>query len=323
MNSRQESRLSMLREVKGYLEQHTAVTGQLPNFGVYFAKLETALNKAGELALGQMSAQSGQGLMKQRAREALTGLTIDMARRVKAFAMLGGNMELAAQTNISKRRMMLVADTVAANTARGVLHKATENAPVLGPYGVGSAELGALEGAIAAYEAVLSAPRTAIAKRKSVLAGFALQLEEAMAVLKFIDMLVEIVKDEQGGFYDGYRSARKLKNHSLRHLAMRGKVSDAATGKGLGGVKVELALDAAWLEVKWEKEIKRLMRSRVLLVKKTYNKGGWWVKHMKEGTWHLRASLVGYATHVETVYVVKGEMKVVEVEMERLVVGGE
>lgn len=311
--------MSMLRQVKMYLVQHTEVTERLPNFGVYFAKLETATAKAWELGMGQAIAWSSQGQRKRQARLAMTSLTVDMARRVKAFAMLGDNLVLGMEMNIGKRQLVLAADTVAADIARGVLHRAIDNAPMLGPYGVGEAELSALEGAIDAYAAVISSPRMAIATRKSQLMGFALQLKEAMDALQLIDMLVEIVKDEKGGFYDGYHSARKLINHSVRHLAMRGKVRDAATGKGLGGVKIELAQDEAWLEVKGEKEIRRLVRNRVLVVKKTYNKGGWWVKHLKDGTWSFRASLVGYATHVETVYVVKGEMKVVEVEMKRIV----
>ena len=308
----------MYREVVGYVALHTEVTDRLPGFGMHLSRLKAAIEGVTMYSRRQSEGWMGKADEKRRRREEMTEKALDMSRRLRAYAMAGDDLVLAAEMNLSKRKFVHMADTLVAGLAGRVLERAKTHATGIEPYGIGTAETTSLEGAIAAYVALVSVPRAAQAARKANREGLVIELRKGKEALEMMDMLMEIVKYEEVGFYGSYRSLRRVRDHSTRHLGMQGKVLDAATGKGLRSVSIELAREKGMLETKGEREVKRLIRKRELVVRKSQKKGGWWVKHLKEGEWHLRAILAGYKTLEMTVYVVKGEMTKVEVRMERV-----
>jgi hypothetical protein len=101
--------------------------------------------------------------------------------------------------------------------ARNIAEAAWARTGQLADYGTGEAEYKTLIAAIAAYSALILSPREAISERKQYTGNLAQTLAAADSVLvDKMDKIVARVKNTHPWFYNGYKSARAIKNGGHR-----------------------------------------------------------------------------------------------------------
>jgi hypothetical protein len=121
------------------------------------------------------------------------------------------------------------------------------------------------------------------------------------AAINEIDVLMEIIRNTQSEFYEGYKAVRMIVDSGTRKFALSGKVKDSVTGDALRGAKVifKLKTEAEEIEIK----------------KRTANAGGFIIKHLDEGDYQVSVSKPGYEIGHFTVHVTEGIFNRFEAEL--------
>ncbi len=122
-----------------------------------------------------------------------------------------------------------------------------------------------------------------------------------------MDAAVEIVRLTQVNFYKGYQKARKVTVTGTGSMAVKGYLTDAATGLPLRGAMVSFALDGA--------AVVKATVTKPDVVKKTGPKGGFNLKTLPAGVYDVTCTKNGFAGQSASVAVSDGEKAVMEIQL--------
>ena len=308
MKSRQESKLSMYLAVKDYLTTSTAIVTPLPNYPEFSASFVDAIAQIQTHGEQQMFDKSGLKANKEQLRSTLVMLAADSYRKLQAYARYANNQLLLSESRFSVTTLKTATDNVLREYTQGVYDLAQSNLNQLEPYGITQESQAVLLNTINAYVEAIPKPRIGKAERKQSTLLLAGAFATADKALGNIDAVVEIVRLAQTNFYNGYRTVRKLMNTGVIPLAVKGVVTDAVTGEPLKNVVLSFALDGNGRNP-------RATKSNVVVVKKTAPKGGFYIKSLTAGSYHVTLQKRGYADQVLTVAVSNGEMSELRVQL--------
>jgi len=132
-----------------------------------------------------------------------------------------------------------------------------------------------------------------------------------------MDAAVEIIRLTQPNFYNGYRTARKVISTGKSKLAVKGTITDAATGEPLKGVTVSFCPECVEPTGQAAANAMSAAKEEVVLTKRTAEKGGFNIKSLPEGVYKVTAKKNGYKEQVVAVAVNDGEMGDLNVELSR------
>ena len=211
MDKKQENQLTMFYAVEKTLERHTAVWSGVPamatattEYGANIASLEACVEK-------QVIDIRGFARAKAEAEAAMAALTLQVAGGVRAYATVVGDSVLADKMNVTRSALVRHRDSVVAQHCQGIHTEATAVVGSLADYGVLPATLTALQEAIDAYVAAITAPRNAITQRKGATAELRMLLKDTTKLLvKRLDSLVEQFRMSQPVFYRDYHNSRMI-----------------------------------------------------------------------------------------------------------------
>ena len=185
----------------------------------------------GTAAAAQQAVITGVAADKQAARTALTNELFAVAATLAAYAADAANRELYNASYFPASDLRRLTDEKLLATASLVADNATANLSNMANYGLTADKVATLSAANAAFAAALATPRWAIVVRKNNHRELAALTAQAMTLLKeHIDNAVNSLIFAQPVMAKEYRSARHLVNVGHRHTALRGVVTDAATG---------------------------------------------------------------------------------------------
>ena len=236
----QERKLSMYLVVMTGLERTDAeVSGLIPKFGFYRDALGSAIVDIGEFSKIQVRNIKGTAAQKLRCRTALVAACLEVLRRIRAYAVDEGDVELEALVDYPSWHLEQVADTILIDGCRVVYRAGLERTGLLVDYGVSVVLLERLEGAIVAFEEMIPKPRLKIVTKKDATAALKRLFGETDVLLQKMDKVFEMIRGEHPGFYRNYRSNRLLTGGGYRKVAVLGKVKDA-DGAVLGRVEVSV-----------------------------------------------------------------------------------
>lgn len=307
MTGKQETKLTMYVGVDKQVMDNSTIVNQLPNFQFNYEKFKETI-AAIQVTTGiQVFDKSGFGSEKDLYREELVRLVADTARKMMAFAVNQNNQVLLKEVDITESTLKRSRDTILKELAQGIFNRAQTYLPLLSDYGLNDANLEALKSAIAAYSEAIPKPRLSIAEQKQATLQLAKLFEEADTYLDKMDVLVEIVRTNQIGFYEAYRNARKLINVGVGTLALKGLVKEANTGEPVNGASLRFVLQ----------NTSQSGKATEAFVKKTAAKGGINLKTLTEGMYEVTASKNGYKTRVVTVAVNASDTTEMLIELER------
>jgi hypothetical protein len=299
MTNYQESKLSMYLATRDFMTANVTILTALPNFAANQTAFQGAITQIQVNSTLQVFDKTGIAANKSAAKKTLIGLAVDTARKVTAYAKLNNNQTLLMEVNYSESGLKKLPDTTLRDAAQGIYDRTQSNLAALATYGITAAMQTALQNAITAYNTEVPKPRLGITERKQATMLLASLFKTADGALDNIDATVEIVRNTQPNFYNGYKTARKIVVTGAGSLAAKCVVTEAATGNPLPVATVKFVLDGG-----------------LVLTKKTAAKGGFVVKTLAAGTYAVSASKPGYKDKELSLYLSEGEMKELVFKME-------
>ena len=201
--------MSMLYAVRQVMEQHATTWNTVP--AIVTAKSELDANIAsleGALTV-QLRDITGHTEAKAVARKAMEDRTIFVAGGVMAFAVATGDEGLAEEMNIFPSELAKIRDSEVAQRCQHVLDAANTNAASVADYGIGAAEIAALQTALDEYKVLVQQPRNVISARKSAGTEIAMLVRDSMKLLtRRMDMLMRRYMSAAPELHRQYTNAR-------------------------------------------------------------------------------------------------------------------
>ena len=302
MNSKQENKFTMYLAVQAICNDLLAVLSLLPQFTDWFTKFTTVIKNIKTYSEAQELDYKGKAETKGARKLNLIDQTMEIIRRVVAYATVNDLYELKEEVNYSTSELKRSADTVLRTICQVVNESATSVLTELDTYGVTQAMLDDQQTAIDDYFKEVTAPREGIISRKNATAALLVEFKTGDEILrKRIDKLVEMLKTTDVEAYKSYTNARIIidlgKGKKNGHYAIDGKVIDFETGMPLSGVAVSI------------------VGSTIIVM--TGTDGIFNIPVNAMGEYVLRAEKEGYKALVEDEVIVGAEPTDVILEMEK------
>ena len=162
------------------------------------------------------------------------------------------------------------------------------------------------------YQNTIGKPGASRAESTQVTQQLSDYFKKADEYLYYMDLAVEIVRLSEPVFYHAYRNARKIIDNGTGSLAVKGFVTEQASGEPVKGATLlftplgeDGALRAAGAMVSSS------------ISKKTDEKGGYNIKSLPEGVYQVVVKKVGYEEQVTQVAIAAGERKTLDVVLQR------
>jgi hypothetical protein len=217
MKTKQINKLTMYLAVGGICDGSPAVWQPLQAFADAYADFKTRV--ANIQAFGQSQAQDNSGVAKdkQAARAAMCNATLPITRAVHAYAVKTRNNLLIMQVNFTLSELMGGRDVQSAERCQNIYAAANANLAGLASYGITAAKLAPLGNAIAAYNALISAPRQVRAQGKTITGNIETEFAAADDALVLMDDLLGQLGDAK--FVSNYTNARIIVDTAASHAS--------------------------------------------------------------------------------------------------------
>lgn len=275
MDQLQERKRSMYYVVEDYLATVPAATiATMPEFGANFGKFTDTVAKIRQQSESQTTNRVGYRMVKNDLKLDMTKQAIDVASRIKAYAINIGDVVLREEMYQRTSNLFRKPDTICADICRYIQGKGVALLASLAPYGVDTALLDALKDSIDAYTDYIPKPRAGIVARGQATMEMRQLFGNSDAVLRHMDALVTMLQYSEPEFYAAYFSSRKIIRPGYRTLSLAGLVIDA---DGAPLSKVSVVIEDTGI------------------TRKTTLNGGFQVKDLDSGMYSIRLSKPGYA----------------------------
>ena len=209
MTSSQENRLSMYYAVKDVLNTHQVVWSVTVAFAAAVAEFLTNIGTLESVVAKQVIDIRGFAKSKAKAEDVLVETALKVAGATLAYATVTKNAVLATQMRVSDSGLRAFRDGIIAQACQGIHDSANAEILNLADYGLLAADLTALQDAIDAYVALVSAPRNAIASRKGHTAELALMMKDTSKLLDDrMDAMMVLFVETDPEFHREYFVAR-------------------------------------------------------------------------------------------------------------------
>lgn len=155
----------------------------------------------------------GYAIDKGAKKEEMVRATLRIANQVFAYAEDNNDIVLREKVDVSYSDLIAPRDAVVAQKCQGIHDEANAVIAGLAAYGVVAVDLTALQSLIDGYEAVISAPRTAVTVRKGATEAIETLIKEGTTILKNrMDKLMSEFELSDPAFYQEYFDARIVVN---------------------------------------------------------------------------------------------------------------
>jgi hypothetical protein len=230
---------------------------------------------------------------------------------MQAYARYANNQLLLSETKFTESDLKNATDNELRDHAQGIYDRAQANLTDLAAYGITGATQTSLLNTINAYVEAIPKPRIGKTETKQSTQQLANAFAAADSALKNIDVIVEIVKLTQPNFYNGYKTVRKLIITGRSSLAVKGVVTDLASGEPIQNAILSFAPDGNGAMANLAN------KSSDVLVKKTAEKGGFSIKTLPAGKYHVTCIKPGYAEQTAVLAVSEGERSELNLQLSK------
>ncbi|MEO8068987.1 MAG: hypothetical protein ABI599_14925 [Flavobacteriales bacterium] len=208
-----EDRFTMFYSASTACDNHNAVWAALVPFANAVTAFQAKITEIEQEIETQGLDLDGYAINKGKRKEQMVRKTLTTANQVFAFAEDTDATVLREKMDVSYSDLIAPRDAVVAQKCQGIHDEANAVIALLAPYGVVAADLTALQTLIDAYEAVISAPRTAITVRKGATGNIETLIREGTTILtNRLDKLMSEFKDSSPAFHQEYFDARIVVN---------------------------------------------------------------------------------------------------------------
>jgi len=241
MTSKQSSIYSMLRRVLLFLKKISELFADLPVIVELTTELETKLVEIDSFRQQQATDITGLKKQKDGLRKTALQKGVEICHAILVYAHKAGNNVLANEMYYTETELNKMSDNDL-ETALGVIYKSVlANKDNLISYGINTVKITNFKTSLDAYKEAIGTPKGGTIGRKQSTDQLALLFDEEMETIGDIDLMMDMFKFSNPALYSEYQQNRKI-NYFSGSLMVNGYITDAETGVGLPGVKMEFML---------------------------------------------------------------------------------
>ena len=297
MNTIQESHQHMYRKVFGFSNENKHLTGGLPGYLENLGKLEFTVRAIEVAAEEQKLDSKGITKYKLQARNQLSTLGADTARKLTSFAKLTNNTVLLGKVSLTETDFKRFSDEALRDYAQIIYNAAQPNVSELANYDVTVDTQAQFLSAINIYNEVLASPNIAETIKKQATEKLVRLIIEGDGYVAKMAIAVEIVRLKEPIFYLGFKAAQKITVRGKVKLSLKGQTV-TVNGEPVAGVTYTATLNGT-----------------IVLTGKTFKKGGFNHKSMAAGVYQFTFKKAGLADQTLDVVVNDGELTRIKVIM--------
>jgi hypothetical protein len=249
--------------------------------------LQNAIVKIQNTSEQQGSDTTGVTTDKKLLRNSLVTLAADTGRKLAAYAKQNNIQILLNEAGLSESDLKEASDTKLRDDTQRICDRAQSNISGVANFGINDATQNALQTAINNFNASIGKPRIGSLETSQATKLLVTYFKDGDAALDNIDAVVEIIRLTEPTFYISYKPARRLIFKGAKTLAIKGLVTDTASGNGLKGVKLIFTLDG-------QEPLVKSANGNNGFEKKTAAKGGFMVSKAGDGNYSVLAVMPGY-----------------------------
>lgn len=309
MTNSQESRRSMLIGVNDFLKSAGEITRSLPDFDSNYSEYQKTLADIDRISEMQNFDKRGFAIEKAQLREILTMIVRENSIKLTSYANLTNNGLLKTEAKFTASKLSQASDTILKDYAQIVYDKAQENLSNLSSYGITQETQSVLQNSINSYAVAIARPRLGQREKSEATKELAERFRKADILLGKLDSAINITISSNPQFHGAYFGVRKVVETGTGSLILKGAATEI-NGNPLKGAKFTFVQEGG-MKLGGNGQNQEI-------VKKTAEKGNFYVKNMPEGIYKVTVTKTGYKDKVVTVNVAPGEMASLNVEMERV-----
>jgi hypothetical protein len=277
---------------------------------ILYTTVQTTIAQILAAKVQQEADKSGDTKTKKLLRTSLITQTIDVGRRVVAYATYVNNNALLALVNYTESDLKRSSDSNLVSICQVVRDNANTNVAALATYGVTAAIITTLQTTITSFNATIPKGRVDTTDSGEATQLLATLFKTLATTWDKIDILVEMVRISQPNFYNEYVKVSKVIETGSGSLALKIKAINSETGEPEANVTLTFTPVNGQLK-------SAASNGKKPIVKKTAKGGGAHEKNMPDGTYAYTAKKTGRKETNGTVDIVNGEMTVLEIKMEK------
>jgi hypothetical protein len=204
--------------VSAYMTQNNSVWNGVKAVSDTVAALTANNGVITDKANKQETATDGASPQKVQAKHDLEEQIMEIADQISSLAAKNKDAGLGAQVEFSLSMLDKMDDDQLENTGKNVSALATANLAALADYNVTAADVTALDALVTNWDAVKTAPRTAIASRSSQTKTLPQAISDNTSLLRNqLDKQMTKFKKTNPEFYAGYQAARVIVSRRSHH----------------------------------------------------------------------------------------------------------
>ncbi|MBK6343847.1 MAG: hypothetical protein IPF41_15010 [Flavobacteriales bacterium] len=208
-----EDRFTMFYATQTAVDAHNAAWAALLPFANAVTAFKDKIVAIEAEIAKQTTDLEGYALDKGEKKEKMIRKGLEIANKVYAFAVDDGNTVLREKMDVSYSDLAAPRYAVIAQKCQVIHDEANAVAASIVAYGVAAGDLTDLQTLIDDYEAVISAPRTAITVRKGAMEAIEALIKEGTTILTTrMDKLMSEFELTKPDFYQEYFDARIVVN---------------------------------------------------------------------------------------------------------------
>ena len=276
MTSKQSSIYSMLKRVLLFLKKYVDLFEELPVMVDLTTELETKLTEIDTYKEQQATDITGLRKQKEALRKTALQKAVVISHAILVYAQMTGNEILANEMYYTESDLKKMTDNDL-DTTLGVIYKsALANKDNLTTYGVTAVKITDYKTAMDAFKTAIGTPKGGTIDKKQSTDQLAVLFDAELVTIDNIDLMMDMFKFSNPAVYSEYQNNRKI-NYFSGSLMVNGFITDAETGAGLPGVKMEFMLN------------------QTLVLEKTTGVGGRMnIKSLDPGIYIVKLSKIGY-----------------------------
>jgi hypothetical protein len=309
MTDRELNRFSMYESVDDYVLQTLSVTKTIHMFTETHSAFHDCILQVRAKRVVQEVDKTGITARKNEMRADIIKKVLDILRKIEAFAVVGGNVQLEKEVHYNESQMKDTPDSILYDICMVIHEKAKENLEGLNSFGITEAVISDFKNNITNFGETIPKPRAGRVTNKGATSDLKEIFSKADKLLIKMDALVEVVRMTEPEFYKNYKNSRIVVETGKGYLALKASAVESGTKEPVKGVQFHFENTDPVLKA---------AGGNGTIVKKTHKKGKFYIKSIEKGVWNVIVTKVGYKKQVLTVNVPDGEMAELVVEMEKL-----
>ena len=234
MNKRLEDRLTMYEGVLSLLQANDARISSVPGMAESVKQFTATISTIKKKNMEAVGATAGRADSKYQAQDDLIAALLPVCSSLYVYARKQGDPALKVKVDLTEAGLRRVRDTLLASTAGGIadLAAATPKA------GIPPAAVTDLRKKVDAFTQALAHRETGVASRMSASASMMDAFRNADELLEdAIDRLMEHVRQSDPEMYNGYFTARIVRETGVRHRPAEAEPPAVSGGPVTAGVK--------------------------------------------------------------------------------------